>query len=67
MYGGFGHVWVGLGWVDEIRPTDNSELQIRVHCCIYDEQAQLSFLCVNALALHKKDLIFEGNAHSNVM
>jgi len=40
-------------------------LQIREHC--YDEQAQLSFLYVNTLALHTKDLKFERNAHSNVM
>jgi len=40
-------------------------IQIREHCYrppIYDEQAQLSFLYVNTLALHTKDLKFKGNA-----
>jgi len=32
-----------------------------------DEQAQLSFLYVNTLALHTKDLTFKINAYSNVM
>jgi len=34
-------------------------IQIREHCYIYDEQAQLSFLYVNTLALHRKDLKFK--------
>jgi len=42
-------------------------IQIREHCYIYDEQAQLSFLYVNTLALYTKDLQFIRNAHSNVM
>jgi len=42
-------------------------IQIREHCYIYDEQAQLSFLYVNKLALHTKDLKFKRNTHSNVM
>jgi len=39
-------------------------IQIREHCYIYDEQAQLSFLYVNTLALHTKDLKLKRNAHS---
>jgi len=42
-------------------------IQIREHCYIYDEQTQLSFLYVNTLILHTKDLKFKRNAHSNVM
>ena len=34
---------------------------------IYDEQALLSFLYVNTLALYTKNLQFKRNAHSNVM
>jgi len=46
--------------------AENNFLQIREHCYIYDKQAQSSFH-VNTLALHKKDLKFKRNAHSNVM
>jgi len=42
-------------------------IQIREHRFIYVEQAQLSFLYVNTLALHTKNLKFKRNAHSNVM
>ena len=38
--------------------------QIREHCYIYNE---LSFLYVNTLASHTKDLKFKRNANSNVM
>jgi len=42
-------------------------IQIREHCHIYDEQAQLSFSYVNTLAIHTKVFKFKGNAHPNVM
>ena len=42
-------------------------VQIREHCYIYYQQAQLSFFVVNTLDLHTKDLKFKRNAHSKVM
>jgi len=42
-------------------------VQIREHCYIYYEQAQLSFLYVNTLAVNTKDLKFKRNSHSNVI
>jgi len=42
-------------------------IQVRKHCYICDEQAQLSFLYVNTLALHTQDLKFKRHAHLNLM